>query len=703
MEQNQKAPTLMTASRYAAHRAKEIGTHLTTFVTLPAVAFGLTAFLLGRCALPFSTYPLGLALLCASSEYTLFIAAGLIAAAFSLPLPTALTASVVVGTLLVRIAARVFVDLPTRIGGDGRKGELWEHLRDRLFCEGLYLRMASVCVSVFSLSLFSIIRGGFRYYDLFGALFSMAVAPIGVFLFCGLFQGEYNRIFTPRTEPILTALSEISLAVALCYALGDVTLYGISIPLAFGFVAVLITCRRRGLIAALLSGLFCGFLLGIPYIPVLLVSALAAFFIGDRSPALAASAAAVAGAVFGILSLGGSSVGTVFLPLFCGTAVYCTAHKLLKPKADAAAPPTEKEHPPSAERAAEAILALADVFATMSEQQKYPAPTAFCDHCLDCLVALCAHCESREICQLRHEDTLFEETGHTLARIGHAEEEDLPAALLTYCPQTAELLTSVNSGAADLAKTTLCSEKTALFADSYRMTATLLQELTAPCDDRTARIPTIRADYGSCLSAQEGVSGDVISIFLDDERHLLYAAINDGMGSGKEAALTAQLGSLFLRKLLVAGLSPETVLRMLNHFLRAGRNNGNTESCTTVDLLILDLSEGRACFLKSGAAPTYVKRGKSVFYLDSNTAPVGILREIDAKEIHFDVKAGDTIVMVSDGVTDGDSERTWLLDRIEEETCTDPAAFAQDLVARAADENRPDDVSVIVIRIDSNS
>ena len=694
----------MIASRYAAHRAKEIGTHLTKFVTLPAVAFGLTAFLLGRCALLFSTYPLGLALLCASSEYTLFIAAGLIAAAFTLPLPTALMVSVVAGTLLVRIAARVFVDLPTRIGGDGRKGELWEHLRDRLFCEGLYLRMASVCVSVFSLSLFSIIRGGFRYYDLFGALFSMAVAPIGVFLFCGLFQGEYNRIFTPRTEPILTALSEITLAVALCYALGDVTLYGISISLAFGFVAVLITCRRRGLIAALLSGLFCGLLPGIPYIPVLLVSALAAFFVGDRSPALAASAAAVAGAVFGILSLGGSSVGTVFLPLFCGTAVYCTAHRLWKPKSDAAVLPAEKEHPSSAERVAEAILALADVCSTMSEQQKYPDASAFCDHCLDCLGALCAHCESREICQLRHEDTLFEETGRTLARIGHAEEEDLPSALLTYCPQTADLLTSVNSGAAALAKTTFCSEKTALFADGYRMTAALLRELIAPRNaDHTAKPPTIRADYGSCLSAQEGVSGDVISIFLDDERHLLYAAINDGMGSGKEAALTAQLGSLFLRKLLVAGLCPETVLRMLNHFLRAGRNSGNTESCTTVDLLMLDLSEGRACFLKSGAAPTYVKRGKSVFYLDSNTAPVGILREIDAKEINFDVKAGDTIVMVSDGVTDGDAERTWLLDRIEEEACTDPAAFAQDLVARAADENRPDDVSVIVIRIEPNS
>ena len=211
------------------------------------------------------------------------------------------------------------------------------------------------------------------------------------------------------------------------------------------------------------------------------------------------------------------------------------------------------------------------------------------------------------------------------------------------------------------------------------------------------------AHCGSSFSARETVCGDVVSIFRDEERGYLCALLNDGMGTGKEAALTAQLGSLFLRKLLPAGVSAETALRMLNQFLRLGRNRGSAESSTTVDLLMLDRINSRAIFLKSGAAPTYVKRGKNIFFLDSKTAPVGILKELDAKQIEFDVKAGDIIVMVSDGITDsaaGESQCLWLLDYLDTTTEEDPDAIARHIVSSAAERGSNDDISAIVLMVD---
>lgn len=693
------------------HRSEAKATLSTPRDAAMGLVSALIAFLLAGCALPFSTYPLGLALLCASTERTLYIAAGLLAAAFTTPLPPWLSVAVTLGTLLARIAARVFVDLPTRIGGDGRRGELLEHLRGRLFCEGLYLRMACVCVSVFSTGLYAIIRGGFRYYDLFGTIFSMVAAPLAVFFLAGLFEGEYDRLFPPRIAEPLSVLSQIALATALCYALFDTTLAGIPLSLTLAFVAVIFICRRHGLFASALTALATGLVVGLPYPPVLLVASLAAFCILDLSPMLAASVACLAGTITGVLILGGGSMTSVFLPLFSGAAVFGTADKLLRARK---APVAGHRTDPSAARAhvdamraesealASALDELSSVFSAMSECQRHQsevgAPSALPlgkaeSFALDygasatLLRELSARLDG-EFCEdMRLSDAVrgrLSDLGYAAQRVTVTGTREKRLTVTGIAPLPTEAGLSYLGG--QLAR--VCGfpwDKPILAADGT---------LTA------RRAPAVRVSFGSSLSAKEGVCGDVIAVFRDEARGFLYALLDDGMGTGKEAATTAQLGSLFLRKLLPAGARPETALRMLNQFLRLGRNGGDTESSTTVDLLVLDLLEGRASFLKSGAAPTYVKRGKNIFYLDSKTAPVGILREIDAKQIDFEVKSGDTVVMVSDGVTRGENECLWLLDLLDSTDESDPEVLAAHIVARAAEEDDPDDLSAIVLCIE---
>lgn len=754
---------------------------------LAGTVSALATFLLAGRALPFATYPMGIALLCASSRYTLPMAAGLLAAAFTLPTPPWLTVAVTALTLLVRIAARVFVDLPTRIGGDGRRGEFREHLRGRLFCEGLYLRMACACVSVFFLSLFAIVRGGFRYYDLFGAIFSMVAAPILVFLFAGLFADEYPRLFGARVASVMEGVSEVTLLAAVCYSLSDAILSGIPLSLVFAFVSVLSLCRRRGFFVGLLGAVAVGFTMGPTHPLILLAAVLAAFCIFDASPMLAAMVACIAGTVVGVLAPGGGSVSTVFLPLFSGAAVYCTALKLMRGQsvAQGVVPPSdgskalaeqievERER---TERVAVALDELSGVFEAMSRRQKRPSGVAYQRMCESCFEQLCTECGAREACHEKRYGEVraaMEALAARLCEEGRVSEETLPEAVCAGCLCVGEAVKRINEGAAELTRAALRSEKAELFSMDYGASARLLRELSVrgasdlDGDSKTAEairarfaelgytacvevtgtrrkrltvravspeinsdkaaylvrqtegivgfpwaLPTvtedgffaertarIRADVGSSLAAKEGVCGDVISIFGNEGDGYLYALLDDGMGTGEEAALTAQLGSLFLRKLLPVGVCAETALGMLNQFLRSGRNGEDAESSTTVDLLTLDLLTGRAGFLKSGAAPTYVKRGKNIFYLDSKTAPLGILKEIDAKQVEFEVKEGDLIVMVSDGVTEGENECLWLLDLLDATEETDPERLAAEIVSHAAERADPDDLSAIVLRI----
>ena len=124
-----------------------------------------------------------------------------------------------------------------------------------------------------------------------------------------------------------------------------------------------------------------------------------------------------------------------------------------------------------------------------------------------------------------------------------------------------------------------------------------------------------------------------------------------------------------------------------------------------VDLMELDLLTGKAVFLKSGASPTYVRRDDCLFKLHAQTAPIGILRTVDAQKITYDVLPGDVVIMVSDGISeDNSSESTaedclWLLDLLADGWQNDLNLMAEAILTRARKEGSQDDLSVILIEV----
>jgi len=223
-------------------------------------------------------------------------------------------------------------------------------------------------------------------------------------------------------------------------------------------------------------------------------------------------------------------------------------------------------------------------------------------------------------------------------------------------------------------------------------------------EDRYVTMTATSAPVISCESArasqrkeEEEVNGDSAVVFENREGYF-YTLISDGMGSGADAAITSRIACIFLEKLLSAGNRKNTVLTMLNHFIR----QKNMECFATVDLLEVDLLTGEASFVKSGAAASYILRDGKLFKLESSSLPIGITREITAEEIRFSLLPDDLVVMISDGISQSFEDGAWLLELLSERI--DPVAPLSLIARRILDEakaknSRSDDMTVSIVRV----
>ena len=195
------------------------------------------------------------------------------------------------------------------------------------------------------------------------------------------------------------------------------------------------------------------------------------------------------------------------------------------------------------------------------------------------------------------------------------------------------------------------------------------------------------------------VCGDHIAVFGNGDAYF-YALISDGMGSGEEASLTSDICAMFLEKMLSAGNRVEVSLKMLDGYIRS-KNTGTGEECSaTVDLMELDLMDGRAVFAKNGAAPTYVVREGTVYKLHSPSLPIGILKDTPGHLLRFRTHPGDVVVMVSDGITLGNDECPWLIDLLSEPMPDNMDSLRRDIIRRALTAGSEDDLSAIAIRVE---
>ena len=693
------------------------------------------ACLFGQASMLFHTYPLGLALLCATRKHTLSILIGLVLSAFwqtEAPLVYVCTYAVaaLVRVLTVMIfeppharkglelplrkklrdaAATQEMELPeqgehakrTRLGRNRgtQDGSVRALLAD-VFTESVCLRMSTAAVCSFIVSLYRMIVGGFRYYDLFATLFVLAVTPAAVMVYSVFLNGTVKH-------RILCDISRAALLFSLIWSSVGIYVSGLPLSVMLSFFFTLWISRKEGVLLGTLSGILCGLADAPINAPAFLLAALAfALFKGGRRESFGVFFSAICAMIWSVYVNGAASL-LIFVPAYLAAGAAFTLYVRLWASVETREASDDDSllrlrmqgtrHQDSTERfrgISDAFSSLSEMFYNLSDRFRRPGTLdlrRLCDSAFD---AFCTDCPNKTVCWgLEYSNTLGTVNAlisalHTKGRVTRAQ---IAKGMLHRCEDVDRILERINGECAKLTGEMLRNNRTEIFAMDYESAAKIINDALeeddgeyrfddeleqrileylkdakvgahgvsvygnrrrqivvrgADVEHATVTVETLRADLEELcgvklnrpvfevegnlctmtlqakkkiavigaqnnVSADGGVSGDSINLF-SNKKDFFYALISDGMGAGKEAALTSGLCSVFLEKMLRAGNRAGTSIRMLNNMICSREANSTRECSSTVDLLELDLMTGRGSFIKSGAAPSFVIRGRVV-------------------------------------------------------------------------------------------
>lgn len=202
--------------------------------------------------------------------------------------------------------------------------------------------------------------------------------------------------------------------------------------------------------------------------------------------------------------------------------------------------------------------------------------------------------------------------------------------------------------------------------------------------------------------SKENVSGDSYTFGnMSNGRYMI--ALSDGMGSGNSASIESKTTISLLEEFMEAGFERNTAIKAINSVLVL---RSCDECFATIDMCLIDLYSGIGEFVKIGCAPTFIKSGLNVDIIKSMSLPIGILDDIDIESQIVQLKNGDIIVTVSDGVIDSSiNKEKWLKNIINECKSGNPKDLADYILYKAKEnygERIGDDMTVIVTKIWKN-
>jgi len=215
-------------------------------------------------------------------------------------------------------------------------------------------------------------------------------------------------------------------------------------------------------------------------------------------------------------------------------------------------------------------------------------------------------------------------------------------------------------------------------------------------------------DTGVAHAAKDGglISGDSYStIELGLGKYAI--AISDGMGNGERAHYESKETLQLLQKILQSGIEEKVAIKSVNSILSLRTTD---EIFSTLDLAMIDLKDASAKFLKIGSTPSFIKRGNKVIKIQASNLPMGILQEFEVDVVSEQLKAGDILIMMSDGVFEGpkhvENYDLWMKRKVQELETDDPQEIA-DLIMEEVIRSRSglieDDMTVTVAKIKHNT
>lgn len=198
-------------------------------------------------------------------------------------------------------------------------------------------------------------------------------------------------------------------------------------------------------------------------------------------------------------------------------------------------------------------------------------------------------------------------------------------------------------------------------------------------------------------------SGDGVDTFKTDD-YKQYVILSDGMGSGRRAMFESHLTLKLLHEFLMSGFGVRTAIDMINSALCLRLDY---ECFSTVDLLCIDLMTGICEFFKIGGAQSIVLHDQKIETVFSVSLPVGMLPEIKVQGQAKRLSDGDTIIMMTDGVSEagyGTARTDWLKKEIKMpfDTMDDMAQSVAETAVKKSHDSVIDDMTVAAIRLIEN-
>lgn len=453
------------------------------------------AFLIGKTTVAFDARPLGIALLCAAPEYIPYIAISLMLSALTSS-GGILLLSAVIGTVGIRVLVRCIIEPPEN-----------NKIAESLFRESFYLRMATAACASFAVGFGNMISHGLYFYDLWGAIISMLIAPIAVVLYLPLFPENENVLPVADSNAdsniyvrLLTDAGYYALLLSVSASLRNVTIIGITPVHAVICVCLLITVKRRGLWQGILAGGICGLAAGLAYAPLYAISALTAYLLMGISHLAAATSVTVCGAIFCAIVRNSSGFIALFPSQLIGVVIFTATEHFLKIKN----PPTNRKYDTENDDAvtgsdsdserdrrfslqnrerlaelSEAFGKIAEVYSEFSRTQIRPGISELRQICDNACDRVCPTCPERSRCwDLEYASTLdvIGKLCTSIRENGRADPDAIPLYMKQRCHYLNDISAEVELAAARLLRQRLADSRLDILSDDSRAVSRALAQ-----------------------------------------------------------------------------------------------------------------------------------------------------------------------------------------------------------------------------------
>ncbi len=211
---------------------------------------------------------------------------------------------------------------------------------------------------------------------------------------------------------------------------------------------------------------------------------------------------------------------------------------------------------------------------------------------------------------------------------------------------------------------------------------------------------TVSVGASSLIKSGEKVCGD--SFCASTNANCYTQILSDGMGRGELAHNLSSYVCNMIKSFSESGFDADTCIKTANSSLIF---KSDTDEFATIDMLSVNLNDGKVSIYKNCACPTYVKMNGRVEKIECSSLPAGVISKSVSEKTELDIPDNALVLTVSDGVYPKAEKDDWIIDELLNINSQNPQIVANSITKKVREKycgNIEDDVTVIATSVWKN-